>query len=136
MRDRQPTSHAGMPSLINACHLSGPSRFCESTRDLLKEAPLLVPVDPADNGPKVSLVKALDEWQKQDLFLYVRSQVEQPHDLCHTGSAHPAQARQFRIVPNRLIPQLPFKPDSERHEARYPGNRAARRFATGRLTIG
>src|SRR5687768_12014239 len=108
----------------------------KSTRDLLKQAPLLVPVDAADNGPQISLVKALDEWQKQDLFLYIRSKVQQFHDLCHTGSAHPAQAGQFRIIANRLVPQLPFKPDSERHKARNPGNRAAGRFAIGWLTIG
>jgi hypothetical protein len=53
-----------------------------AARDLLKQAPLLVPVDPTDNRPQVSLVEALDERQKQDLFLNVGSQMEQLHDLC------------------------------------------------------
>jgi hypothetical protein len=59
--------------------------------DLLKQAPLLAPVDPADEGPQVSLGDALEGRQKKDLFLNVRSQIEQLHDLCHAGP--------FRIIP-------------------------------------
>jgi hypothetical protein len=29
-------------------------------------------------------------------------------------SRHPAEAGQFRIIPNRFIPQQPLKPDGER----------------------
>ena len=65
--------------------------------DLLNKA-LLAPVDPADDGPQVSLVEALavlpgDGRQKKDLFLKVRSQIEQLHDLCHASPCHPAPAR-------------------------------------------
>jgi hypothetical protein len=79
-----------------------------------KQAPLLVPVDPADDGPEVSLVEALavvqrNGRQKKDLFLNVRSQIEQLHDLGDPGSRHPAEARQFRIIPNRLLAQQPVK---------------------------
>jgi hypothetical protein len=45
-------------------------------RDPLKHASLLVPVNPAGNGPQVSLVEALEERQKEDLFLDVRSQID------------------------------------------------------------
>src|ERR1039458_3040396 len=95
----------------------------------LKQAPLLVPVDPADDAPQVSLIEALDEWQKQDLLLKVRSQIEQFHDLCHTGPCHPAEAGQFRIIANRSIPQQLLKPDGERHQPGDPGNRAVSRLA-------
>src|ERR1017187_7024791 len=82
--------------------------LAESTvRDLLKHAALLVPVDPADDPPQVSLVEALDERQKQDLFLNVWSQIEQLHDLGHAGSRHPAEAGQFGIIPHRSIPHQP-----------------------------
>ena len=88
--------------------------------DYLKPAPLLAPVDSADDGPQVSLVEALavvqsDRRQKKDLFLNVRSEIEQLHDLRHTGSRHPAEASQFRIIPNRLLPQQSVKADGEGH---------------------
>ena len=41
-------------------------------------------------------IEALEERQKENLFLDVRSQIEQLHDLRHTGSRHPAEAGQFR----------------------------------------
>src|ERR1039458_771110 len=92
---------------------SVPRRPVHTVRDLLKHAPLLAPVDAADDGPQVSLVEALDERQKQDLFLNFWSQIEQLHDLGHTGSRHPAEAGQFCIIPNRSIPQQPLQPDGE-----------------------
>jgi hypothetical protein len=45
----------------------------------------------------------LDERQKEDLFLYVRRQIEQLHDLRYAGSGHPTEARQFRIILNRRV---------------------------------
>jgi len=107
-------------------HPRGP---VQTVHDLLKHAPLLVPVDPADDAPQIPLVKALDGWQKKDLFLNVRSEIEQLHDLCHAGSRHPAKAGQFRIIPNRFIPKQALKPDGERHESGDPGNAAASPFA-------
>ena len=71
--------------------------------DLLKQAPLLAPVDPADEGPQVSLVEALEGRQKKDLFLNVRSQIEQLHDLCHAGPCHPAHGGPFRIIPPQAL---------------------------------
>ena len=68
--------------------------------------------------------------QKKDLFLNVRSEIEQLHDLGHAGSRHPAEAGQFGIVPNRFLPQQSVKPDGECHEPGDPGNGAASRFAS------
>jgi hypothetical protein len=46
---------ASAPELDSECHSSG----CFPTvGDLLKHAPLLIPVDPAGDGPKVSLIEA------------------------------------------------------------------------------
>jgi hypothetical protein len=45
-------------------HRTGSPVLCNAPGEFLKQAPLLVPVDPAGNGPQVSLVQALDEWQK------------------------------------------------------------------------
>ena len=74
--------------------------------------------------------------QKKDLFLNVRSEIEQLHDLRHAGSRHPAEAGQFRIIPNRFLPHQPLKPDGERHEPRDPGNGAVSRVAIEQLPIG
>src|ERR1017187_2076441 len=114
---------------------SVPRRPVHTVRDLLKQAPLLVPVDAADDGPQVSLIEALDEWQEEDLFLNLRSQVEQLHDLCHTGPRHSAEAGQFRIIANRSIPQQLLKPDGERHQPGGPGNRVVSRLAIEWLSI-
>src|ERR1039457_1193123 len=125
---------------------AGNSRiFCGSVRmrpteDFPKQAPLLAPVDPADNGPQVSFGEARavlqrDGRQKQDLFLNVRSQIEQLHDLGDTGTRPPAEALQFRIILNRLLPQQPVKADGERHEPRDPGNGAAAVVASRRLRV-
>ena len=60
------------PSVGATLSLQAPSQIAgsmQSAGDLLKQAPLLVPVDPADNGPQVSLVEGLEGRQKQDLFL-------------------------------------------------------------------
>jgi hypothetical protein len=66
-------------------------RGCSAARDeFLEHAPLLVPIDPADNGPQVSLVEALQVWKEKDLLLNIRSEVEQLHDLGHPGPRHPA----------------------------------------------
>ena len=65
-------------------------------KDLLKQAPLLAPVDPADDGPQASLGESFGRRQGKELFLNVRSQIEQLHDLRHTGVRHPAEPCQFR----------------------------------------
>ena len=52
------------------------------SKDFLKQAPLLAPVDPADDGPQASLGESFGRRQKKDLFLNVQSEIEQLHDLC------------------------------------------------------
>ena len=110
----------------------GPPSALLTIRELLKQAPLFVPVDPADNGSQVSLVEALNERQKKDLFLNVRGEMEQLHDLCHTGSRYPAEAGQVRIIPDRFFPQQLIKPDGECHQTGDSGNRAVSRVAASR----
>ena len=114
--------------------------FCGSVRskpvpDFLKQEPLVVPVNPADERPQASLVEALNGGQKKDPFLNIRSQIEQLHDLGHAGARHPAETGQFRIIRNRFRQQQPLKADGERHEARDPGSGAAARFARGQRSI-
>jgi hypothetical protein len=91
----------------------------------VKHPPLLIPVDPADNRSQVSVVKALDWRQKEDLFLDIGCEIEQLHDLRYAGSRHPAATGQFRIIPNLLLSQQSFKPDRQRHESGDPWNRVA-----------
>jgi hypothetical protein len=50
----------------------------QRTGNILKQAPLLVPVDRAGNGTQVSLVEAFDRWQKENLFLSVGSEILTP----------------------------------------------------------
>jgi hypothetical protein len=50
----------------------------QSVGDLLKHAPLLVPIDSAHHRSQGSLVHAPAVLKKKDLFLNVRSQIEQP----------------------------------------------------------
>jgi hypothetical protein len=38
---------------------------------------LLVPIDPADNGPQVSLVEALEVRKEKDLLLNIRRKIQQ-----------------------------------------------------------
>jgi hypothetical protein len=64
----------------------------QDLRDFLEHAPLLVPIDPADNGPQVSLVEALEARKEKDLLLNIRRKIEQFHDLGHSGSRHPAES--------------------------------------------
>jgi hypothetical protein len=104
----------------------------KSVGDLLKYAPLLVPIDPAHDGPQGSLAEAPAVRQKKNLFLNVRSQIEQLHDLGDPRSRHPAEPGQFGIIPHRLIAHQPLKPDGERHQPGDAGNGAATRFAIGR----
>ena len=73
-------------------------------------------------GRRFLSLSPVDGRQKKDLFLNIGSEIEQLHDLGHAGSRHPAETGQFRIIPNRLLPQQPLKPDGERHEPRDPGN--------------
>jgi hypothetical protein len=54
--------------------------------ELLKQAALFVPVDPVGDLPQVSLVKAPEGRQKEDLFLNVGSHMEQFHDLMWHGA--------------------------------------------------
>ena len=81
---------------------SVPRRPVHTVRDLLKQAPLLVPVDAADDGPQVSLVEALDERQKQDLFLNFWSQIGPDRTWSRFGEqgnlfdAYPPPARKPR----------------------------------------
>src|ERR1700722_1632266 len=93
--------------------------------ELLKHTPLLPPVDGANDAPQVSLVEAPDGRHKEDLFLNVRREIEQLHDLSHAGSRHPAPAGQFRIIPNLFLSQQSLKPDGQSHEPGDSGNRAA-----------
>ena len=94
------------PSVGATLSLQAPSQIAG---DLLKQAPLLVPVDPADNGPQVSLVEGLEGPQKQDLFLDVRRKMKQLHDLGDAGARYPAAAGQLGIVGNGLLSQQSFK---------------------------
>src|SRR5580658_7020116 len=66
--------HGGISFRFRSCRAHHMNRSCSAhrqvnssecgsariqlVRDLLKQAPLLAPVDPADNGPQVSLVEA------------------------------------------------------------------------------
>src|SRR3954464_5393132 len=93
------SSRSTKPCRVSRSH----SRYRESFCDLSKHAPLLIPVDPADNAPQVSFVETLDARQEKNLLLDVRSEMQQLHDLCHAGSRHPAETGQFRIVANRFI---------------------------------
>ena len=92
-KTRSPVNLRRMLSAASRESAPGNSRiFCGSVlmrtaEDFPKQAPLLAPVDPADNGPQVSFgdaraVLQRDGLQKQDLFVNVRSEVEQLHDLC------------------------------------------------------
>lgn len=103
--------------------------------DLPEHTPLLAPVDPPDNGPQVSLREAPDTRQEKDLFLNVGSEIKQLHDLCHAGSRHSSEAREFRIILNRLLPQQPLEPDGQRHQARDAGNGDAAGFGVGYLVV-
>src|ERR1019366_5383073 len=85
-------------------------------QNLLKHVPLLLPIDSADNGPQVSFVEALHVWQKKDLLLDIRSEIEQLHNLGHSGSRHPAEAGELGIVPKLFGPQQTFATDGERHQ--------------------
>jgi hypothetical protein len=98
--------------------------------EFLEHAPLLVPVDPAHNGPQVSLVEAVPVRKEKDVFLNIGSQIQQLHDLGHPGSRHVAEPGQLGIVPKRLPPQQPVKPDGKCHETGDPGDR--RIVAVGR----
>jgi hypothetical protein len=100
---------------------------------LLKKPSLFAPVDSADYGPQISFVESHDRRQKQELFLNVRSQIEQLHDLCHASARHPAEASEFRTVPNCLVPEQPVKTDGKRHEPRDPGSGADSLVASWRL---
>jgi hypothetical protein len=81
-------------------------------KDFLKQAPLLAPVDPADDGPQASLGESLGRRQKKDLFLNVRGEIEQLHDLRDTGTRHSAETSQFRIILHRFLPQQPLEADA------------------------
>src|ERR1035437_10988158 len=104
--------------------------------DLLEHAPLLGPIDRTDNRSQVSFVEPLERRQKEDLFLNVGREVEQLHDLCYAGSRHPAQAGQFRVVPNRPSAHESLKPDGDRHKTGDPGNGGADTIAVGSLPVG
>ena len=72
-------------------------RGCSAARDeFLEHAPLLVPVDPADDGPQVSLVEALEVRKEKDLLLNIRRKIQQFHDLGHTGSRHAGRVGRAR----------------------------------------
>jgi hypothetical protein len=91
----------------------------------MKQGALFMPVDATDNAPQVSLIETVDWREKKDLFLNVRREIEQFHDLRHAGSRHVTATSQFCVVANRSIPQQSFKPDGQRHEPGDPGNRVA-----------
>lgn len=63
-----------------------------------KQAPLLVPVDVPDNRPQVALSETRRRRQEQDLFLEVRSQMEQLHDLRHARPRHPPALRHRSVI--------------------------------------
>ena len=84
-----------------------------------------MPVDATDNAPQVSLIETVDWREKKDLFLNVRREIEQLHDLRHAGSRDVAVPGQVRIIPNLAFAQQSFKPDRQRHEPGDPGNRVA-----------
>ena len=98
---------------------------------LLKQASLLTPVQPGQEGPQAPLGKSFDRRQEKDLFLKVGSEIKQLHDLRHAGSCHVAETGQFRIILNRSLPQQPVKADRESHQPGNAGNETAAPFVNG-----
>jgi hypothetical protein len=104
----------------------------------MKQGALFMPVDATDNAPQVSLIETVDWREKKDLFLNVRREIEQFHDLRHAGSRNVAAPGQVRVVANRSLPNQSLEPDGEGHQPGYPWNgdpglnitrRSIRRFA-------
>src|ERR1035437_7057580 len=100
--------------------------------ELLEHAPLVPPVDGANDPPQVPLVETVDGREKKDLFLNIRREIEQFHDLRDAGTRDVAAPGKFRVVANRSIGQQSFKPDSQGHEPGDSGNRVANQ---GRLAF-
>jgi len=96
--------------------------------DLVKQRSLHIPIDPADNRAQVSLIETLDGRQEEELFLNVRSEVQQLHDLRHAGSRHPAPPGEFRIIPNLFLSQQSLKPDGQCHEPSDSGSRVTNHY--------
>ena len=90
--------------------------------DLLEHTPLFPPVDGADDPPQISLVETVDGREKKDLFLNIRREIEQFHDLRDACSRYVTAPGQVRIVANRSLSHQSLEPDGEGHQPGYPWN--------------
>src|ERR1700761_9121220 len=103
-------------------HPCGRRKIVGMVDQILKHAPLRTPIYMSDDLPQVSLVQSFAGRQKEKPFLYVRSEVEQLHNLCHTRSRYMPQTGELCVIVDPFLTYQSLKTNCQSHQARDPGN--------------